>query len=55
MPKPTSDEIDKVLDDVIEQQAKGGSRYPGMTYEEGIDATIRWMNGDSDENPYEDE
>ena len=25
-----------------------GSKYPGMSYEDGIDATLRWLEGDGD-------
>jgi len=38
---PTKEEIEDVLDWANQQIAKGGSRFHGMTYEEGVDATIR--------------
>jgi hypothetical protein len=44
------EEIDEVLHRCIDQHAAGGSAYPGMTYEEGVDAALRWVTGKSD-NP----
>ena len=49
--RPTDKDIEDVLDWANQQIAKGGSRFHGMTYEEGVDATIRWMQGDSDDRP----
>ena len=46
-------EIDNLLNEVSEQIAKGGSKYPGMTYEDGIDAAIRWLTDKDKDNPME--
>jgi hypothetical protein len=48
MSKPTSDEIEEVIGNVTDQIAQGGSRYPGMSYEEGVDEALRWVQGNSD-------
>ena len=32
---------------------KNGSKYPGMTYEEGIRAALDWVTGFSDDEPME--
>jgi hypothetical protein len=51
----SDDEINEVLnkaDDVLET---GRSRYPGMTYEEGVANAIRWLLGHHEDNPIEDE
>ena len=53
MSRPTQDEIDEVLNQCMEQADEGGSRFPGMTYEQGVEAAIRWMQG-TDENPLSD-
>ncbi len=45
-------EIDEVLNAVASRIDEGGSRFPGMTYEEGVRDAISWMLGDNDENPY---
>jgi hypothetical protein len=45
MTKRTQKEIDDVLnwcDDTVET---GRSHFPGMTYEEGVQAAIDWLQG----------
>ena len=53
MSRPTQDEVDEVLSRCIDQADEGGSRFRGMTYEEGVEACIRWMQGDGP-NPLDD-
>jgi predicted secreted Zn-dependent protease len=48
-------EIEDTLDKAAGQVAKGGSKYPGMTYEEGVAQTLYWVTGQADENPMDDE
>ena len=46
----TEKEIDDLLNQCVEAMNKG-SKYPGMTYEEGIDAALCWalnLGRDSD-------
>ena len=50
----TPDEIDEVLNECVEAEGKGHSRYPGMTYEEGVRAGIEWALGLADEPPFDD-
>jgi hypothetical protein len=50
---PTQQEIDAVLDQCSEAEAKGTSRFPGLTYEEGVSCAIRWMLRES-EDPLQD-
>jgi hypothetical protein len=33
---------------------RGGSKYPSMSYEDGVAAAIDWMRGRVDESPYDD-
>ena len=47
---PTQDEIDDVLNQCMEA---GSSRWPGMTYEQGVAAALRWMI-DGGQRPMED-
>ncbi|MDF2915868.1 MAG: hypothetical protein K0S70_85 [Microbacterium sp.] len=52
---PTQDQIadaENRAQDIIDE---GGSRWPGMSYEQGVVNAIRWMNGDTDEDPTRDE
>lgn len=52
MKEPSEDEINEVLNRVQEKNAEGGTRYRGMTFEQGVEAGIQWVRGDTDENPY---
>jgi hypothetical protein len=48
----TDDEIDSLRNAVSEQIEKGRTRYHGLTYEQGIEDSIRWLLGETDEHPY---
>lgn len=50
----SDDEIDAVLNKCTEA-AGTGSRYGGLSYEEGVDAAIRWMIGHNEDPPLGDE
>ena len=50
--QPTEKEIDAVLDECAEYS--GSSKFPGMTYEEGVEAAIRWMLGEESVSPMVD-
>jgi predicted secreted Zn-dependent protease len=47
------EEVDDLLNKCSDQINDGGSKYPGMTYEQGIEAAIRWLTDDQWENPLE--
>jgi len=49
---PTQREIDAVLGRCCDAM-DSGSRFPGMSYEEGVKAALDWMQGDGD-NPMDD-
>jgi hypothetical protein len=51
--KPTQEQIDEQIDKAIDKamESEGRSRWPGMTYEQGVDAALRWATGASDEAP----
>jgi hypothetical protein len=51
----TNEEIDDVLNRCNEKVDEGGSRFFGMTYEQGIVAGIDWLLGNTDDHPYDDE
>lgn len=51
MIEPTDDEIGEQLNHCSISADSGKSAYPGMTYEQGVDAAIMWMTGNSDEPP----
>jgi predicted secreted Zn-dependent protease len=49
------EDIDTQLNRASDQFDKGGSRYPGMSYEQGVRDAIDWINGQSDDPPLGDE
>lgn len=52
----TEREIETELDRVDSEKAAGGpSEWPGMSYEQGVDAALRWVLGHSDDAPMDDE
>lgn len=50
---PDEDAVNEVLNQCEEQEDEGRSRWPGMSYEQGVAAAIRWMQGDG-QNPMKD-
>ena len=50
----TRSEIDEVLNKAVEGM-DSVSKWPGMSYEEGVNAALLWVTGDRDEDPMEDE
>jgi hypothetical protein len=50
----TRAEIDDCLN-MAAEQIEDGSKYPGMSYEEGIRAALEWVTGDVDEHPMEED
>jgi len=55
MEQPSRKDIDDVLNEVMEQVDQGGSRFPGMSYEAGLEAGILWVLGERSEHPYPEE
>ena len=51
--EPSENEVNDVLNRCADQTDEGGSRWPGMSYEQGVEAAIRWMQGDG-ENPMDE-
>lgn len=47
-------EIDDTLNACMESEEVGLSKFPGMTYEQGVKAGIDWVTGQSDENPLDE-
>ena len=54
-PVRSSAEVDDVLNQCVDAEATGASRYPGMIYEEGVRAGIEWVLGQSDDPPFDPE
>lgn len=52
--QPTPEQIDDQLNLAARSEAEGRSQWPGMTYEQGVSAALRWATGQSDEVPMEE-
>jgi hypothetical protein len=44
-------EIDDQLAKASESTMMGTARWPGMTYEQGVESALMWVTGQSDEAP----
>ncbi len=53
--KEINDAADRAADMCAAADKKGRSKYPGMTYEEGVRAALDWACGNQDEDPTQDE
>ncbi len=48
----TDKEIQEQIDDAMD--TRGNSKYPAMSYEDGVEAALNWVLGNADEPPMED-
>lgn len=51
----TAAEVDAQLNRAMEAVDAGTTAWPGMTYEQGVDNALRWVTGQSDDVPMEDD
>lgn len=51
----SEEEIDEQLNRAAEAADAGQSKWPGMTYEQGVDNALRWVTGQTDDLPMEDD
>ena len=51
--KPEQSEIDDVLNQCLDSEDTGQSKFPGMSYEQGVKAGIQWLTEEF-ENPMND-
>ena len=49
----TQDEVDGQLN-LAAEGVDNGSRWPGMSYEQGVEAALRWMTGQTEDKPMEE-
>ena len=54
MERPTDSQIEDARNDALDYTMENRTKFPGMTYEEGIEAALAWVMGDRDEHPMED-
>jgi hypothetical protein len=50
----TDDEIDEQMNLAVDSIDAGRSKWPGMSYEQGVDAALRWVRGESEDKPMEE-
>jgi len=43
-------EVDE-LREWADEGVQNGTRYRGMSYEDGVSETLRWLAGETDDNP----
>jgi hypothetical protein len=48
-------EVDAQLNAAAESEDSGVSRWPGMTFEQGVRRGIDWVLGNTDDPPIEDD
>lgn len=53
--KKSREEIDRQIDLAMTSINEGGSKYPGMSYEEGVRNGIEWVLGEVEEAPMEED
>lgn len=50
----TPDEVQAEFDEVSLPDFEGTSLWPGMTFEQGIEAALAWVLGKRNQRPYTD-
>jgi hypothetical protein len=50
----TDDEINGVIDAANDAINEHGSKFPGMSFEDGVKHALEWVTGETDENPMEE-
>jgi len=51
MNRPSDDQIQDEIAKTLPALEQGKTAVPGMTYEDGVDAALRWAQGDTDDAP----
>lgn len=51
--RPTDDEIGEEINLAVKKQDEGGSNWPGMSYEDGVQAALDWVLDADKERPME--
>jgi hypothetical protein len=48
------EEIDEQINQAMERFDMGRSKFPNMSYEEGVREALEWVTGNSDDAPMDD-
>lgn len=49
----SDDEVNEQLNEALAGADKG-SKWPGMSYEQGVEAALLWVTGESDDKPMDE-
>ncbi len=49
----SQEEVDALVNRAVDVIDAAGTLYPGMSYEEGVIEAVRWLLGESNDNPME--
>jgi hypothetical protein len=49
----SEEEIDEQINAAVENMDSVGSKWPGMSYEQGVRDALEWVTGSSDDPPIE--
>jgi hypothetical protein len=47
------DAVDRVLNRCAESVDRGSSELPAFTYEQGVEAGMRWLLGETNDEPFD--
>jgi len=50
----SNEEIEDTINECSMLEEEGRTKFPGMTYEQGVKAGIDWVTGQSDEHPLDE-
>lgn len=50
----SDDQVNEILNTCSESEETGVSKFPSMTYEQGIEQAILWLTGQIENHPLED-
>ncbi len=50
----TEEQIEDAISTAYEIKDEHGSRWPGMSYEDGVIAALEWIKGDREDGPFEE-
>ena len=51
MAQPTEDEIEEQISKALISMDEGGSKWPGMSYEQGVEYSLRWILDKENNDP----
>jgi len=50
----SKDDIEEQIAQALDSKEENGSKFPGMSYEDGVESALMWVIEERDETPMED-